>query len=75
MPIEASPICLPNIIIGTYRIIQLPIIPILPLQSKSNKYNNIKSKYLINNYIKNTNNNDNNPLKKMEKEWKKINGS
>lgn len=74
MPIEASPICLPNIIIGTYRIIQLPIIPILPLQSKSNKYNNIKSKYLINNYIKNTNN-DNNPLKKMEKEWKKINGS
>ena len=74
MPIEGSPICLPNIIIGTYRTIQLPIIPILPLKSRSNKFINIESRYLINN--RNTESKNNcKDIKKIEIPWKKINGS
>ena len=46
MPTNSFPIQLPDIIIGTYRIIQLPIIPIVPLPIKSTKYKNVKSKYM-----------------------------
>lgn len=74
MPTNSFPIQLPDIIIGTYRIIQLPIIPIVPLPIKSKKYKNVKSKYM--------NISTNSTLYKVSNigesnnhEWKKIHGS
>jgi hypothetical protein len=64
------PIQQPGIIIGTYRTTQLPIFPLLPLLSRTQKYN-IKSRYLL-------------PfksitvlpqIKESERGWKKIYGS
>lgn len=69
MPTNSFPIQLPDIIIGTYRIIQLPIIPIVPPPIKSTKYKNVKSKYMnipTNSISHNVCNNN---------KWKKIYGS
>jgi hypothetical protein len=65
------PISLPDMLIPKYRTSQLPILPLLPLMPRSDKFKNIKSRYMV-------------PVSKdsikinVEKgkiEWKKIYGS
>jgi hypothetical protein len=71
MPTDNSPIQHSNILIGTYRITQLPIIPILDPLPKSTKYLDISSRYsIIPDKYKNTK-----YTSEKYTEWKKINGS
>jgi len=64
------PIQQPGIIIGTYRTQQLPIIPLLPLTSRTQKYN-VRSRYLI----PSKNITVISQINESERGWKKIYGS
>lgn len=65
-----SPIQQSEIIIGTYRTQQLPILPLLPLIFRSQKYN-VKSKYLM----PSKNITVMPQINEAERGWKKIYGS
>jgi hypothetical protein len=65
------PISLPDMLIPKYRTSQLPILPLLPLMPRSDKFKNIKSRYMIpvsKGSIKNN-------VEQDKIEWKNIYGS
>ena len=41
------PISLPDMLIPKYRTSQLPMLPLLPLMPRSDKFKNIKSRYMV----------------------------
>jgi len=64
-------ISLPDMLIPKYRITQLPILPLLSLMQRSDKFKHIKSRYMI----PSTKSSINNQVYELNQGWKKINGS